>query len=100
MEDCSLIHDCETAHTIDPASDEYNRRHVKELKREKPSKEKRKQNGRYDFANMELQCTCYHKLGIHTAGENEKGLKDCLAGDFYGFSRCECAGFTLKTPKK
>ena len=31
IEDCSLHHDCETAHTIDPANDEYNMRHIEEL---------------------------------------------------------------------
>ena len=28
MEDCSLIHDCEIAHTVDPANDEYNKQRM------------------------------------------------------------------------
>jgi len=31
MQDCSDLHDCETAHTHDAANDEYNRRHIAEL---------------------------------------------------------------------
>ena len=37
MEDCSLHHDCETAHYHDPANDEYNRRHMEELKNLSPN---------------------------------------------------------------
>lgn len=38
MEDCSLRHDCETAHTVDPANEEYNRRHIAELLNNNASK--------------------------------------------------------------
>jgi len=56
----------------------------------------RKQNGQYDFTNMQLRCKCGHVLGLHTAGENGDGMKDCVAGDFYGYSSCNCTGFTTK----
>lgn len=52
----------------------------------------RDEQGRYDFDNLDLLCTCGHTLGNHSAGDSPK---DCL---YYSFPQhtadnCGCLRF-------
>lgn len=53
-----------------------------------PKMEFRKTNGKYDYSNMDILCTCGHSLGLHIAeaprvcGNNGTGLVDCDCKQF------------------
>jgi len=40
----------------------------------------RSRDGKYDYTNLDLFCTCGHKLGIH-AGDNETKKRPCFNED-------------------